>query len=49
MKWLLFALGLVAMTTALGTRAQAQNYPWCARYSFRDGATSLASNNAWPP
>ncbi len=27
---LLFAL--VAVATALGTRAQAQNYPWCATY-----------------
>jgi hypothetical protein len=39
MKWLLFALGLVVTTTAIGTRVQAQNDPWCARYSFRDGAT----------
>jgi hypothetical protein len=37
MKWLLFVLGLVAMTTAIGTRAQAQNYPWCAQYSGLGG------------
>ncbi len=39
MKCLLLALGLLVMTTAIGTRAQAQNYPWCAQYSYRDGAT----------
>jgi hypothetical protein len=33
MKTLVFALAMLAATTALGTRAEAQNYPWCALYS----------------
>ena len=33
MKTLVFALAILAATTALGTRAEAQNYPWCALYS----------------
>ncbi len=28
----LFALGILAAATALGGRAEAQNYPWCAQY-----------------
>lgn len=33
MKALIFALGIAAAAFALGTPAQAQNYPWCAQYS----------------
>ncbi len=29
-------LAIVAATVALGTRAGAQNYPWCAIYSMAD-------------
>ena len=36
MRILLVLLGLLA-GTALGTPAQAQNYPWCAYYGGRDG------------
>jgi hypothetical protein len=32
MKLLLFAAALLAAMTAIGTSAQAQNYPWCAQY-----------------
>ena len=32
-KALLFAFAVVVAATAIGTRAQAQNYPWCAQYS----------------
>ena len=39
MRILLFPLAILAVTAGIGTPAQAQNYPWCARYSFRDGAT----------
>ena len=33
MKLLLSALAFIAASAALGTPAQAQNYPWCALYS----------------
>jgi hypothetical protein len=33
MKLLLSALAVIAASVALGTPAQAQNYPWCAEYS----------------
>jgi Protein of unknown function (DUF3551) len=33
MKLLLSALAVIAATAALGTPAQAQNYPWCALYN----------------
>jgi hypothetical protein len=36
MRILLVLLGLLA-GAALGTPAQAQNYPWCAYYGGRDG------------
>jgi hypothetical protein len=32
MKALLVVLGIVAAVGTFGTRAQAQNYPWCAYY-----------------
>jgi Protein of unknown function (DUF3551) len=37
MRMLLFLLALFAVTAAIGTRAQAQNYPWCAQYSGLGG------------
>lgn len=38
MKPLLLVLSVSAVTAALGTRAQAQNYPWCAFYDTGDQA-----------
>lgn len=32
MRVLLFVLGILVGTAAIGTRAEAQNYPWCAYY-----------------
>ena len=32
MRILLFALGILVAATAIGTLAEAQNYPWCAIY-----------------
>ncbi len=32
MKTLLFVLVVLAATAGFGSRAQAQNYPWCAYY-----------------
>ena len=32
MRILLLTLGILAAITAIGTGAQAQNYPWCAIY-----------------
>jgi hypothetical protein len=34
---LLFTLAIFAVTAETGTRAQAQNYPWCAQYSGPGG------------
>ena len=39
MRLFLLVLGVFMAITAINTRAEAQNYPWCARYSYRDGAT----------
>ena len=33
MRLSLFMLAIMLGTIAIGTRAQAQNYPWCALYS----------------
>jgi len=32
MRLFLFMVGILAATAGLGTRAEAQNYPWCAYY-----------------
>lgn len=37
MKSWLFALGILATAITTGTRAEAQNYPWCAQYGRDDG------------
>jgi len=42
MNPLLCLVGALIVTTALGTPAHAQNYPWCAYYSGR--ALGGASN-----
>lgn len=39
MKQLLFALSVVAAAFEFVAPAKAQNYPWCAQYSTRDGST----------
>jgi hypothetical protein len=36
MRVLPFVLVILAATAALGTRAEAQNYPWCAYYGGGD-------------
>ena len=36
MRVSLFALGILVAVAAPGTRAQAQNYPWCAIYGGGD-------------
>jgi hypothetical protein len=33
MRSLLFILAIFVVTAGIGTRAQAQNYPWCADYA----------------
>jgi hypothetical protein len=41
MKLLLVLAGICAVLLSMGTRAEAQNYPWCAIYSgFDDGGTN---------
>ena len=40
MSRLLSALVIFVGTAAIGTPAQAQNYPWCAQYSGDGGATN---------
>jgi hypothetical protein len=37
MKALMFAIAICAAAAAMSTRAQAQNYPWCANYGGREG------------
>ena len=39
MRILHFLLAICVVTAAIDTRAEAQNYPWCAHYNMRDGAT----------
>ena len=42
MRLLLFVLGISVAVIGIGTRAEAQNYPWCAIYS--GGAVSGGTN-----
>jgi len=37
MRLLLLMLGISVCVVGIGTRAEAQNYPWCAYYSGRGG------------
>jgi hypothetical protein len=37
MKKLFFASALLVATAAIGTPAEAQNYPWCAQYGNGSG------------
>jgi len=38
MRYFFFALGIFVVTAAIGTRAEAQNYPWCAVYDVGDAS-----------
>jgi hypothetical protein len=38
MRRLFFLLAILAGTAGIGTRAQAQNYPWCATLNMGDSA-----------
>lgn len=38
MRILLFILAIFAVTIGVDSRAQAQNYPWCATYDVGDAA-----------
>ena len=40
MRTSLFALALFAATATFGSHADAQNYPWCARYGNGFGGTN---------
>lgn len=40
MRHLLVVLGVVVATTAIGTNARAQNYPWCALLSDGEGGAT---------
>ncbi len=40
MKAILFGLAVLAVSAAMGTSAQAQNYPWCAFYNTGDQAVN---------
>jgi hypothetical protein len=37
MRTFLFVIGIVVVSAAMSTRAEAQNYPWCAYYGGNDG------------
>jgi hypothetical protein len=53
MRLLLFILGIGVALVAIGDRAEAQNYPWCAYYDVEWAAAQIAAsqrfNNAWTP
>jgi hypothetical protein len=40
MRLLLLMLGISVCVVGIGTRAEAQNYPWCAYYSGHSGGTN---------
>ena len=52
MRMLFFMLAIVLVTAGVGTRTEAQNYPWCADYagfgSQNCGFTNLF-NSVWLP
>jgi hypothetical protein len=37
MRLLLLVLGISVCVVSVGTRAEAQNYPWCAYYGGKEG------------
>jgi hypothetical protein len=40
MRSLLFALGILLAAASVASRAEAQNYPWCANYGDGFGGTN---------
>lgn len=38
MRVMLFVFSVIVVTAGLGSRAEAQNYPWCAVYDVGDNA-----------
>jgi len=42
MKFLLFALSVIASVTVFASAAKAQNYPWCARIDLGDEVENCA-------
>jgi hypothetical protein len=38
MRIMLFVFSVIVVTAGLGSRAEAQNYPWCAVYDVGDNA-----------
>jgi hypothetical protein len=44
MRLLLLVLGISVCVVGIGTRAEAENYPWCAYYNFKGGG---ATNCGW--
>jgi len=42
MRSLLLTLGVLVVTPGIGTRAEAQNYPWCAIYDMGDWTASCS-------
>jgi hypothetical protein len=47
MKPLLVILGIFAAIVCVEKPAEAQNYPWCAEYSFSGGGGGGATNCGW--
>lgn len=50
MRLLLLALLVLAGAAGIGSRAQAQNYPWCAIYNMGEWASScsfVTENQCW--
>lgn len=35
----MLVMAFFILSVGIGAPAEAQNYPWCAQYSYRDGAT----------
>lgn len=40
MRPIFLVLGLIAVSSVIGSSAAAQNYPWCAEYGGRMGGSS---------
>ena len=48
MRILLFVLGIIVVATGIDTRAEAQNYPWCADYGGFCNANTQYVSPAMP-
>jgi uncharacterized protein DUF3551 len=42
MRFLLFVSGIIVGTASIGSRAEAETYPWCALYSKGGGEVSCS-------